>query len=63
MVCRRLENEGVIIYHRFENSAPIENIISEIRRIEGTSSDIVINATYGAAETDFSAQAWYYSRK
>ncbi len=63
LVCRRLENEGVIIYHRFENSAPIENIISEIRRIEGTSSDIVINATYGAAETDFSAQAWYYSRK
>lgn len=57
LVIRELGNRGLAIFHRFENSVSIEEMLNS----KGISTKkCKVLAEYGCAEVDFSAKAWYY---
>ncbi len=59
LVIRELEDRGLAVFHRFEESEKIEDMVAKMVK---PGSQVRILAEYGAADKDFSAKAWYYQK-
>ncbi len=67
LVVRMLGDKGLAVFHRFENSRDVEDVVLHLLREQMPETSVQnrrqmpeILSEYGCADKDFSAKAWYF---